>query len=71
MNIEPAKAASAFAGLPPSSNSGATSRRDRRPLGKLVPNPKAKLRDQFHEVARFKYFSQRTEQTYVGWARRF
>ena len=22
---------------------------------KLVPNPKAKLRDQFHEVARFKY----------------
>jgi len=26
-------------------------------LGKLVPNPKAKLRDQFHEVARFKYLS--------------
>jgi hypothetical protein len=24
-----------------------------RRLGALVPNPKAKLRDQFHQVARF------------------
>jgi hypothetical protein len=23
--------------------------------GKLVPNPKARLKDQFHEVARFKH----------------
>jgi hypothetical protein len=32
--------------------------------GKLVPNPKARLREQFHEVARFKYLSARTEITY-------
>jgi hypothetical protein len=32
-----------------------------RSLGKLIPNPKAKLRDQFHEVARFKYLSERTQ----------
>ena len=30
-----------------------------RRLGTLVPNPNAKLRDQFHEVCRFKYFSPR------------
>lgn len=42
-----------------------------RPLGKLVPNPKAKLRDQFHEVARFKYFSERTEETYWQWVVRY
>ena len=29
---------------------------------KLVPNPKARLREQFHEVMRFKQFSQRTEE---------
>lgn len=40
-------------------------------LGKLIPNPKAKLRDQFHEVARFKYFSQRTEQSYWQWVLRY
>ncbi len=38
---------------------------------RLVPNPKAKLRDQFHEVARFKHLSLRTEQTYWDWTRRF
>lgn len=42
-----------------------------RPLGKLVPNPKAKLQDQFHEVARFKYLSERTEQSYWQWVVRF
>ena len=36
---------------------GITARR----LGKLVPNPNAKLKEQFHEVARFKYLSRRTE----------
>ena len=40
-------------------------------LGKLLPNPKAKLRDQFHEVCRFKYFSQRTEDSYWQWVVRF
>ncbi len=42
-----------------------------RRLGALVPNPKAKLRDQFHEVARFKYLSHRTEATYWQWVVRF
>jgi len=37
------------------------------PLDKLLPNPKGKLKDQFHEVARFKHFSQRTETTYWEW----
>jgi hypothetical protein len=34
------------------------------PLGKLVPNPKGRLKDQFHEVARFKHLALRTEGTY-------
>jgi integron integrase len=42
-----------------------------RRLGALVPNPKAKLKDQFHEVARFKYLSSRTEATYWQWVVRF
>ncbi len=47
--------------------SGKTARR----LGTLVPNPKARLRDQFHEVCRFKYFSQRTEDSYWQWVVRY
>ena len=39
--------------------------------GKLVPNPKARLRDQFHEVCRFKYFSERTEESYWQWVVRY
>ena len=46
---------------------GKTARR----LGSLIPNPKARLRDQFHEVCRFKYFSQRTEDSYWQWVVRF
>lgn len=46
---------------------GKTARR----LGTLVPNPKARLRDQFHEVCRFKYFSPRTEDSYWQWVVRF
>ena len=38
---------------------------------RLIPNPKAKLRDQFHEVARYKHLSLRTEQTYWDWVRRY
>lgn len=41
------------------------------PLGKLLPNPKARLRDQIREVCRFKHLSERTEEAYWGWARRF
>lgn len=47
--------------------SGKTARR----LGTLIPNPKAKLRDQFHEVCRFKYFSPRPEDSYWQWVVRF
>lgn len=41
------------------------------PLGKLLPNPKARLKDQFHEVARFRHLSFRTETTYWEWVVRF
>jgi len=36
-----------------------------------VPNPKARLREQLHEVCRFKHLSSRTEEAYWGWLRRF
>lgn len=34
---------------------------------KLVPNPKARLREQFHEVCRFKHLALRSEEAYWGW----
>jgi len=37
----------------------------------IVPNPKAKLLDQVREVLRLKHYSLRTEETYVGWIKRF
>lgn len=37
------------------------------PRGRLVPNPKARLREQFHEVARYRQLSLRTEEAYWGW----
>jgi len=43
----------------------------RAPLGTLLPNPKARLKDQFHEVARFKHLSPRTECSYWEWAVRY
>ena len=59
MNIEPAKTAPNFP-------------RPRREVReKLIPNPKLKLREQFHEVMRFKHFSQRTEDSYWQWVVRF
>lgn len=45
--------------------------RQRRPKEKIVPNPKAKLRDQLHEVMRFHHYSERTEETYWQWIVRF
>ena len=39
--------------------------------GRLIPNPKAKLRDQCHEVARFKHLAERTEDAYWQWVVRF
>jgi hypothetical protein len=41
------------------------------PRGHLVPNPKLKLREQFHEAARYKHLSLRSEETYWGWIYRF
>ena len=42
-----------------------------RPRERLIPNPKLKLREQFHEVMRFKHFSRRTEEAYWHWIRGF
>jgi hypothetical protein len=54
--------------MPLSSPSGNTAV---RPFDKLQPNPKGKLKEQFHEVARFKHLSLRTEQTYWEWVVRY
>jgi integrase len=48
-----------------------TAVRQKRPLGRLVPNPKLKFLDQCREVMRFKQLSHRTEETYLQWIRRF
>lgn len=42
-----------------------------RPKERLVPNPKATLREQLHEVMRFYHYSERTEETYWQWTVRF
>ena len=36
-----------------------------------MPNPKGRLKDQFHEVARFKHLSSRSETAYWEWVVRF
>lgn len=38
---------------------------------RFVANPRSRLKDQLHEVARFKHLSLRTEQTYWDWTVRF
>ncbi len=38
---------------------------------KLVPNPKARLREQVREVMRFHHYSIRTEESYWQWIKRF
>jgi hypothetical protein len=43
----------------------------RAPQDKLLPNPKARLKDQFHEVARFQHLSFRTETAYWEWVVRY
>ena len=45
--------------------------RQDRPRGGIIPNPKARLLDQVGEVMRIKHDSLRTEQTYIGWIKRF
>ncbi len=37
----------------------------------FIPNPKARLREQVHEVMRFHHYSFRTEETYWHWIRQF
>ena len=37
------------------------------PLGRFLPNPKLRLKEQFHEVCRFKHVAVRTEETYWAW----
>ena len=34
---------------------------------RLVPNPKARLQEQFHEVCRFKHLALRSEEAYWAW----
>ena len=41
------------------------------PKDKLIPNPKARLREQVREVMRWHHYSLRTEETYWQWIRRF
>jgi len=43
----------------------------RQPRQGLVPNPKAPLRQQLHEVMRFLHYSMRTEEAYWGWIVRY
>jgi len=38
---------------------------------RLVPNPKARLKEQFHEVCRFKHLAVRSEEAYLQWIKRF
>ena len=42
-----------------------------RPKGSFLPNPKLRLREQVHELCRFKQFSLRTEEAYWSWIRQF
>ena len=43
-----------------------TALRPERP-DRLIPNPKARLKEQFHEVCRFKHVALRTEESYWAW----
>jgi integron integrase len=45
--------------------------RNTAPRERLIPNPKAKLREQVREVMRFHHYSFRTEETYWQWIKRF
>src|SRR5438132_5614646 len=33
----------------------------------IIPNPKGRLQEQFHEVCRFRHVAVRTDETYWGW----
>ena len=38
-----------------------------KPRDRLLPNPKARLKEQFHEVCRFKHLALRSEEAYWAW----
>jgi integron integrase len=38
-----------------------------RALGRFLPNPKLRLKEQFHEVCRFKHLAVRSEEAYWSW----
>ena len=42
-----------------------------RPLGRFLPNPKLKLREQLAEVCRFRHMSPRSENAYWHWLKGF
>ena len=46
---------------------GRGAERESRPRGRFVPNPKLRLKEQFHEVCRFKHLALRSEEAYWGW----
>ena len=48
-------------------SSGAITARPARAWEGLVPNPKARLKEQFHEVCRFKHLALRSEEAYWAW----
>ena len=54
----------------PQSAGGSGSAPDPRATG-FIPNPKARLQEQVHEVMRFFHYSRRTEEAYWGWIVRF
>lgn len=42
-----------------------------RPLGRFLPNPKLKLREQLAEVCRYRHMSHRSENAYWHWIKGF
>lgn len=42
-----------------------------KPLGKFLPNPKLRLREQLAEVCRYRHMSHRTEKAYWSWIQDF
>ena len=42
-----------------------------RPLGRFLPNPKLRLKEQFHEVCRFRHVAGWSKEAYLQWGKRF
>ncbi len=42
-----------------------------RPLGRFLPNPKLRLKGQFHEVCRFRHVAGWSKEAYLQWSKRF